>query len=94
MTFESVRQEVRKLNVELERMQIDPHRLEPSHAELKVVESIGELNYREEFMWRQRSRIMWLAAGDKNTLFFHMRVSRRHKRNKIIKIHKPNGQFT
>lgn len=57
MTFGSVRREFCKLNAELECMQADPYRLEPSHSELKVSEWTRELNYREELMWRQRSRI-------------------------------------
>jgi hypothetical protein len=85
-TFGNVRDELWRLNKELEFMQQDHQRLGPSHAKLKVVERIRELNYREELMWRQRSRVMWLAAGDRNTCFFHL--------NRITRWKRMDGQFT
>jgi hypothetical protein len=81
-TFGHVRLELKKLKEELEMLQADPHRSGPSHAEIKIFDRIVELNHREEIMWQQHSRIRWLAAGEKNTRFFHLRASQRKKKTR------------
>ena len=89
-TFGHVRKELKMLNDELKRLRSDADRIGgPSHAEIKVVERIMELNHREEIMWKQRSRIMWLTEGDRNTRFFHLRASQRRIRNRISKLKTP-----
>ena len=52
---------------------------DPANLELiqKVRDDINTLLYQEELAWRQRSRSIWLPAGDKNTNFFHQRASQR-----------------
>lgn len=40
----------------------------------------------EEEEQRQKSRCLWLKAGDKNTSFFHNNVKLRHAGNQIDKI--------
>lgn len=92
--FGHVRLELKNLKAQLEELQADPHRLGPSHAEIKITDRVVELNHREEIMWKQRSRIQWLVAGDKNTKFFHMRASQRKKKNKITQLRKMSGQVT
>lgn len=40
----------------------------------------------EENYWKQRSRQIWLALGDRNTTYFHASTKRRRARNKITVI--------
>ncbi|XP_071678252.1 uncharacterized protein [Lolium perenne] len=88
------RKEIFSLREDLKRMREDPVRVGPNQAELKIVDRLVELDSREEVMWRQRSRVQWLAEGDKNTRFFHLRASQRKRRNKISQLRKSDGEIT
>ena len=82
-----MRKEIKHLNKMLEELQPDPLRTGPSHVELKINERLIEMYHRKEIMWRQRARIDWLTAGDKNTNFFHLWASLRRKKNMIKALH-------
>ncbi|KAF5444973.1 hypothetical protein F2P56_034064 [Juglans regia] len=41
---------------------------------------------RDEVMWRQRSKALWLKDGDKNSSYFHMKASQRRRKNSLAKI--------
>jgi hypothetical protein len=84
MTFANVKKELKGLKDELERLRSGPLRMGLSHEEnIKATDKIMELNHREEVMWKQRSHVTWLAEGDMNTRFFHLRTTKRRRRNKI-----------
>jgi hypothetical protein len=51
----------------------------------------GELLKKQETMWRQRSKAVWLKDGDRNTKFFHNKASQRSKVNGIKKIKDEDG---
>ncbi|RLM79555.1 hypothetical protein C2845_PM12G10610 [Panicum miliaceum] len=90
-TFGAVRKGLREQKKRLEQLRCDPTRNNVSEEEKKLVERISLLNYQEEIIWRQRSRITWLREGDSNTRFFHQKASRRRSRNRIIRLNRPDG---
>lgn len=92
--FGEVRKEIKTLHKRLAELRSAPNRVGPNHEELKVCNKIVELNHREEIMWRQRSRIQWLAEGDSNTQFFHRKASGRKRKNHIDKLTRPDGTVT
>ena len=71
-----------------------PMRVGPSHAEIKIVARLVELDHREEIMWRERSRVQWLSEGNKNTRFFHLHARQRKMNNKITSLRLPSGEVT
>ena len=52
---------------------------------------INEIQVREEMMWNQRSRALWLKGGDRNTKFFHATTSQRRRKNWIVGLQNPKG---
>ena len=87
-SFGHIGRELNQLHKALDHLQSDPPHTGPIYEEVKIREHIMELNHMEEIMWRQRSRIMWLAEGDKNTKFFHLQASQRRKKTMITMLKK------
>lgn len=61
----------------------------PTRAKLdlqsRLLNEMDELLEKEELYWRQRSHVVWLKDGDKNTDYFHEKATQR-KRINIIHI--------
>ncbi|KAL0014214.1 hypothetical protein SO802_001283 [Lithocarpus litseifolius] len=59
--------------------------------ELKL--EINELLIKENTMWRQRAKSFWLVGGDMNSKYFHSRATQRYRRNRILGIQNPLGDW-
>ncbi|KAL4367405.1 hypothetical protein GQ457_05G022140 [Hibiscus cannabinus] len=82
-----------RLKSEINRL--SSRRLSPQGLEV-LLAAKGELSHLlkvQEAYWAQRSRVLWLSAGDQNTSFFHAKASARKKKNAIVGLYDCNGYW-
>lgn len=63
----------------------------PSDEEQVTVKKLREALRQEEIWLRQKSRVRWLLAGDRNTAYFQAQAVQRKRVNKIAGLHRPDG---
>ncbi|GAU45807.1 hypothetical protein TSUD_87100 [Trifolium subterraneum] len=63
------------------------------NLEQKLQNKLAELLKQEELMWFQRSRAKWLADGDRNTLYYHLKATIRRRRNNIIMLRNSDKEW-
>ena len=89
--FGSVQKQLKAMRHRLERVRAASLRSGPTRAEKDLLKRISELLARKEALTKQRSRVLWLSEGDRNTEFFHAKMKERSRINKIKKLKKPDG---
>ncbi|MCH79474.1 hypothetical protein A2U01_0000223 [Trifolium medium] len=61
------------------------------NLEAKVQEELILILKKEELMWFQRSRAKWLADGDRNTRYYHLKTVSRRRRNNVVMLRDDQG---
>ena len=82
--FGNVRTELEKKKRELARAEKVAIQRDYSNDLIQLKKDINSLMDKEERMWRQRSRTLYLRDGDRNTRFFHCRATQRRRKNLIM----------
>jgi hypothetical protein len=57
------------------------------------MERINEVLYQEEVWIKQRARVNWLKAGDRNTAYFHAQAAKRKRINSISTLQRDDGTW-
>ena len=83
------KEEISKLKQDLEKAMTDPQGDENLITSLNM--KLKKANKAEEDFWRQRSRVMWLSLGDKNSGYFHAIAKGRQARNRMTVIEGQDG---
>jgi ribonuclease HI len=60
---------------------------------ISLRKEVNGLLIKEEKMWQQRSRTLWLKDGDRNTKYFHSRATHRQRRNLLLGIRNEAGDL-
>ena len=83
--FGNIQVSLKQKEKELEELLTSVIRTKDVNAITTCRNEMHELAMREEILWKQRAKTMWLKEGDKNTKFFHGVASSRRRNNRIEK---------
>jgi hypothetical protein len=81
--FGKIQSQIKRLMNEIAQIQNLPHSLANAAKEQSLQEALQEQLLREEVLWKQKSRELWLTCTDLNTKFFHASTACRRRYNSI-----------
>jgi hypothetical protein len=85
------KEKLAKLRQELGRARMKSVGRGPSQEEKNIMGWINRVLHQEEIWIKQRARIQWLRAGDRNSAFFHAQVAQQKRMNKILSLQRSDG---
>ena len=88
--FGNVHQVLRQKKERLQLLEARDSLHEDAEEIQRVKNEINEVLMREEIMWNQRSRALWIKWGDRNTRFFHATANQRRRKNSIMGLQDSN----
>ncbi|PNX92648.1 hypothetical protein L195_g015788 [Trifolium pratense] len=96
-TFEQVLRKKKEIMARIEGIQRSIQSATNSRGrwrlEYKLQSELRDILRKEELMWFQRSRAKWLADGDRNTRYYHLKTINRRRRNNILMLKNADGQW-
>ena len=91
--FGNLSKKVCKLQKRLDRLRSVSMGRGPTEEELAVASQLREAMRQEEIWLKQRSRVLWLRVGDRNTGYFQGQDAHRKRINRITSLENSQGQI-
>lgn len=63
------------------------------NQERSLQDELNEWLFKQEVLWRQKSRETWLTAGDRNSKFFHALIIMNQRKIFIATLKNNNGEW-
>ncbi|KAL0444691.1 UNVERIFIED_CONTAM: LINE-1 retrotransposable element O protein [Sesamum latifolium] len=91
-SFGNSRQTVKTIDAEICRLSLLPITTDRKAEIGRLRDKLEVWLRKEEILWKQRAKAHWLAAGDRNTSFFHSKANERRIHKEIKRIKDDKGE--
>jgi hypothetical protein len=92
--YGSIPKDIKSIQATLQDLKAQTPSMETINNIQSLEAKLDGLLLKEEQWWAQRARTSWLQHGDKNSKFFYLKASQRHRKNRINFINNPDGTIS